>query len=73
MNNKTLDEQSWVDEKLDTYLADSPYFEDFFRNAEADIAEHLLEISGGKEPFSDEVRSYAREIWEEYVDGQLPY
>lgn len=68
MSNLSIDDQN-----IDTYLNDSTYFEEFYEKANSDIYEHLLETNGGKIPLEDDVKDYAKEMWDEFVDGQMPF
>lgn len=60
------------EDNIDSYLADSTYFDEFYKKAENEIAEHLQETTGGIVPLEDEVKDYAYELWSEYTDDQMP-
>lgn len=57
---------------IETYLKDSESFNEFLDNAELEIYQHLLETTNTI-PLQNDVIDYARNIYNEYLDGVMPF
>lgn len=59
--------------ELQKILSNSETFDEFFKNAEDEITEHLVKIKHDRNLFCDEVEDYAKELWDEYVNSTMPF
>ena len=62
-----------MNNEIQDYLNNSETFAEFWMNAEAALYEHYKEIKAQEEVLTDEVKDYAREIWDEHINSRMPF
>ena len=56
-----------MNDNIGDYLKDSETFDEFYAKADTEIDEHLQEIKPDDIILENDIKDYAKELWDEYT------